>query len=191
MTSRRRRLYVLCEDSLHQRFVESLADRWSIGRRQRQIDASPAAQGAASSYVLDRYAVAVKRWRAASHDENVGLLVVVDGDEHGLVRRRLQLAESLKRAGVEPIEPTDPVAILTPTWHIETWIAWLCGHRPIDEQTRYKLDDPAGREVARRIQHGDYSPRRAADRWAPPTEGEESHVPALAAGRVELQRLGV
>lgn len=151
----------------------------------------PAARGTAAGYVLARYPDAVKRWRSASHDENVGLLVVIDGDEQGLLKRRQQLTEALKRAGVAPVEPSDPVAVLTPTWHIETWIAWLCGHRPIDEQTRYKADDPAGREVARKIERGEYSPRQAAERWAPPGHGEETHVPALAAGRIEVQRLGV
>jgi hypothetical protein len=140
--------------------------------------------------VLDRYPAAVKRWRAESHDANVGLLVLVDGDEQGLVQRRRQLEQKLREAGMAPIAPSDPVAIFVPTWHIETWIAWLCGHRPIDESTRYKLDDLAGREVARQIHHGQYSPRRAADAWSPAAEGEEEHVPALAAARREAPRVG-
>lgn len=49
-----------------------------------------------------------------------------------------------KDAKMAPIAVSDPVAIVVPTWHIETWIAWLCGHRPLDEQTRYKPDDVSG-----------------------------------------------
>jgi hypothetical protein len=190
MKSGRRRLHALCEDSLHQRFVESLADRWGIGPRQRRIDASPAARGSASQYVLDHYPAAVKRWRAESHDENVGLLVVVDGDELGLARRRRQLEQKLRDVDMAPIAASDPVAIFVPTWHIETWIAWLCGHRPVDESTRYKLDEPAGREVARMIQQGAYSPRHAANAWSPPAEDEEVHLPALAHAREEARRVG-
>ncbi|WP_437726413.1 hypothetical protein [Sorangium sp. So ce861] len=52
---KRRRLYVLCEDALQQRFVERLADRWGIGPRQRKIDASPKARGSAAQYVIERY----------------------------------------------------------------------------------------------------------------------------------------
>ncbi|UQA56242.1 hypothetical protein [Polyangium aurulentum] len=135
---------------------------------------------------------AVKRWRAERHDANVGLLVVIDGDEQGLARRRQELAKKLKDADMAPIAPSDPVAIVVPCWHIETWIAWLCGHRPVDERTRYKDDEAAGREVARKIKGGEYSPRRAADAWTPPAPGEETHVPALTDARSELlRRLGV
>ncbi|WP_437735816.1 hypothetical protein [Sorangium sp. So ce1335] len=188
---KRRRLHVLCEDALQQRFVERLADRWGIGPRQRKIDASPRARGSAAQYVLERYTDAVRQWRAESHDANVGLLVVVDGDEHGVARRRQQLAQKLKESKQEPIAPSDPVAVVVPTWHVETWIAWLCGHRPIDEQTRYKEDDEGGRAVARKIEHGEYSPQRAIDAWTPPASGEEAHVPSLTDARREVHRLGI
>lgn len=190
MKSGRRRLHVLCEDSLHQRFVESLADKWGIGPRQRRIDASPAARGSASQYVLDHYTAAVKRWRAERHDENVGLLVLVDGDEQGLVQRRRQLDQKLREASMAAISASDPVAVFVPTWHIETWLAWLCGHRPVDELTRYKLDDAAGREVARLIQQGQYSPRRAANAWWPAADDEDLHVPTLTHARQEARRVG-
>jgi hypothetical protein len=192
MKSRRRRLHVLCEDDLHQRFVERLADRWSIGPRQRRIDAAPRAEGSAAHYVLSRYVAAVKGWRAESHDANVALLVVVDGDERGVASRRQQLAQALKGAQVEALAPSDPVVVIVPTWHIETWIAWLCGHRPIDERTRYKPDDGPGGVVGRKIRSGEYSPRRAADAWLPPASDEGAHVPALTDARRELDsRLAV
>ncbi|AUX40688.1 uncharacterized protein SOCE26_020890 [Sorangium cellulosum] len=188
---KRHRLYVLCEDALHQRFVERLADRWGIGPRQRKIDASPKARGSAAQYVIERYTEAVRQWRVESHDPNVGLLVVIDGDEHGVARRRQQLAQRLKESKLEPIAPSDPVAIVVPTWHIETWIAWLCGHRPVDEQTRYKEDDAAGYAVGRKITCGEYSPQRAVAAWTPPAHDEQTHVPALTEARREVGRLGV
>ncbi|WP_437726414.1 hypothetical protein [Sorangium sp. So ce861] len=121
----------------------------------------------------------------------MGLLVVVDGDEHGVARRRQQLAQKLKDSKLEPIAPSDPVAIVVPTWHIETWIAWLCGHRPVDEQTRYKEDDEAGCVVGRKIERGEYSPQRAVDAWTPPAADEEAHAPSLTEARREVRRLGV
>ena len=190
MKSQRRRLHVLCEDELHQRFVECLADRWHIGPRQRQITASPKAKGSASQYVLDNYVDAVKRWRADSHDTNVGLLVVIDGDNEGSDRRRRELALRLKDAKMAPIAVSDPVAIVVPTWHIETWIAWLCGHRPLDEQTRYKPDDVSGGVVGRKIRSGEYTPQRAADAWTPPAPDEAIYLPALTEARLEVRRLG-
>lgn len=191
MKSRRLRLHVLCEDDLHQAFIERLADRWGVGPRQRRINASPRAAGSAAQYVLDHYAEAVREWRAESHDMNVGLLVMIDGDREGLGRRRQQLAQALKDAKLEPIDPSAKVAIVAPTWHIETWIAWLCGHRPIDEWTRYKPEDEVGGEVGRKIRSGEYSPRRAALAWTPPAGDEETYVPALADARREVPRLGI
>jgi hypothetical protein len=186
------RLFVLCEDKLHQRFVERLAERFGIGPRRRWIDASPKARGSAADYVIDHYVGAIKRWRSASHDENVGLLVVIDGDKKGVGRRRHELAERLKEAHADPVKPADRAAIIIPTWHVETWIAWLCGHRPIDERTRYKPDNPEGASAARSIQSGDYSPRRAVDAWMPPDTDEPVYVPSITDARRELsQRLGV
>lgn len=191
MKSQRRRLYVLCEDNLQQRLVERLADRWGMGPRQRFIYTAPSALGSAAQYVLDNYAEAVKRWRAESHDANVGLLVVVDGDQYGFRVRRPQLAQALNTAQMAALAPSDPVTIVVPTWHIETWIAWLCGHRPIDEKTRYKPSVP-GDVVGRKIRDGDYSPQRAAEAWTPPQVDEAALVPSLTEARAELtNRLGV
>lgn len=190
-SNRRRRLHILCEDRLHVNFVEHLVERWGIGPRQRRIAASPRAQHSAADFVLAQFVDAVRLWRAESHDAGVGLLVVIDGDKLGIERRRRQLLQRLQDAGLPPIASSDPVAIMVPTWHIETWIAWLCGHRPIDEQTRYKAVDEVGRDVGRRIETGEYSVRRAIAAWLPPAVNEAAYVPALTAARRELVRLGV
>lgn len=193
MRSPRLRLLVLCEDALQRGFIERLADRWEIGPRQRQINAAPAALESAAGYVLDNFVPFVDRWRSQRHDENVGAIVVIDGDEKGLQTRHHDLAVKLRAAGKPALDPRDPrFVILVPCWHIETWIAWLCGHRPVDERTRYKATHSTqGREVARMIERGVYSARLAAASWAPPAADEADHVPSLAAARGELRRLGV
>jgi len=191
MDSDKLRLHVLCEDRLHKNFVEHLAERWGIGWWHRTIQASPHAPGSAAQFVLDNFVSFVKECRS-QHDANVVGLVVLDGDEHGLQRRRQQVNDLLKGAGEPPLDPKDHrFAMITPCWHIETWIAWLCGHRPIDERTRYKADDPRGREVSRKINKGEYSARIAVKSWTPPHSDEAVHVPSLAASREELRRLGV
>lgn len=190
MTSQRRRLFVLCEDALHRGFVERLADRWGIGPRQRTIRASPQARGSASDFVLKNLVEIAQMWRKERHDDNVFLLIVIDGDEHGVELRRRQLTQILADAKLA-IDAVDPrAAILVPSWHMETWIAWLCGHRPIDETTRYKEHGDGG-EVARRIKKGEYSTRLAAAAWLPPADDEAQHVPALTRARRDLRRLGV
>jgi hypothetical protein len=116
----------------------------------------------------------------------IAFLVVIDGDNHGVLRRRNELLKRLRDSGAEPFAANDPVAIIVPTWHIETWIAWLCGHKPIHEAQRYKLDEPLGRDVARKMEAGEYSSRRAIDAWSSPSPDESTHVPSLTEARKEI-----
>jgi len=185
-------LLILCEDSLQQEFIERLADRWTIGPRQRTILTAPASRGSGAQFVLDQFVRFVRRWRSMRHDENVGALVVIDGDEKGMSRRRQDLAELLAAAEEPALELDDPrFAVLVPCWHIETWIAWLCGHRPVDQHTRYKAADPQGAVVGRRIESREYSARLAVKAWTPPAPDEAVHIPSLSFARQELRRLGV
>jgi len=189
--SDRTRLHILCEDPLTVDFAKRIADRWGIGDRQRRIFSAPKARGSAEQYVRAHYVEIVDRWRAQRH-ENVILLVIIDGDNQGVDRRRRELADALRKAKRAKLRPSDPVAILVPTWHIETWIAWLSGHRPLDEHTRYNGRDAAGLDVHRNIERGEYSPKRAIAAWSPPSPDEATHVPSLADARAELkQRLDV
>lgn len=181
------RLYILCEDDLQKRLIERLAERWGVDRRHRFIDAAPKGRNG-SQYVLDHYVDVVRQWRRASHDQHVYLVVMIDGDELGVAARRLQLERLLRVAEVDPIDPARS-AILVPTRHIETWIAWLCGHRPIDEVTRYKVQD-TGSDVARKIKSEEYSPKRAVESWTPAHMDEPTVVPSLDDARREITRLG-
>ena len=117
---------------------------------------------------------------------------MIDGDEKGIPRRRQDFAALLKATGEPAIDADDPrFAVVIPCWHIETWIAWLCGHRPVDESTRYKVADPQGSAAARKIKERTYSASLAAKSWTPPAADEATHVPSLASARQELRRLGV
>ncbi|MBK7824962.1 hypothetical protein [Nannocystis sp.] len=192
MSSQRLRLLILCEDRLQQEFIERLADRWAVGPRQRTVLTAPAAQGSGAKFVLDNYVDFVRRWRSLRHDGNVGAIVIIDGDEKGILRRRQEFAALIHAAGESALDADDPrFAIVIPCWHIETWIAWLCGHRPVDERTCYKPGDPHGAAVAHKIKSRDYSTRLAVKSWTPPVTDEASQVPSLASARQELRRLGV
>jgi hypothetical protein len=116
------------------------------------------------------------------------LLIVIDGDKHGVAQRRLQLQQILRAENLQPIDPSDPVAILVPTWHIETWIGWLCGHRPMNEQTRYNGRDAADMDVHRRIEKQVYTAKLAVQAWNPPAHDEPTHVPSLTVARSELKQ---
>ncbi len=192
MKSRFSRLRVLCEDQRTQIFVQNLATRYGIGARHIRFDISPKSTEDASKYVLDNFVEAIRQWRAARHGhEMVAMLVVIDGDKHGPLHRRNELLKRLHDSGADPIAKDDPLAIIVPTWHIETWIAWLCGRRPLDEQTRYNGRDPAGLHVSHLIKCATYSASAAVKAWNPPAPDEVTHVPSLADARKELaERFG-
>ncbi len=112
--------------------------------------------------------------------------------EKGVLRRRQEFAALLRAAGESALNPNDPrFVVVIPCWHVETWIAWLCGHRPVDERTSYKPGDPHGAAVAYKIKSREYSARLAAKSWTPPAVDEAVHLPSLASARQELRRLGV
>lgn len=51
------------------------------------------------------------------------LLVMIDGDNEGVERRKRLLDEMLRTHG-EPLRgPVEPILVLVPTWSIETWLA--------------------------------------------------------------------
>lgn len=52
----------------------------------------------------------------------MAILVMIDGDNFGLTRRKQQLDEALRDAGELTRAPQEPIVILVPTWSIETWL---------------------------------------------------------------------
>lgn len=60
------------------------------------------------------------------------MIVVVDGDNDGVQRRRDLLADACQAAKIEDRSAAEPVVVLVPTWNIETWLAYLAGES-VDE----------------------------------------------------------
>jgi hypothetical protein len=83
-------------------------------------EVSPQGKGAASAWVLANYATQVRKRRSKSFQANLGLLVVIDGDNVGLEARLEQLEDELAAASVKPRETNEPIAVFVPTWSIET-----------------------------------------------------------------------
>lgn len=166
------RVVVLCEDAAQRDFAHALCRRLEL--RIVHTLAAPSGHGAASAWVLRNYAAQVKKLRAKAHQTNLGLLVVIDGDNQGSAQRLSALNALAPRAGSEPI------AILVPTWSIETWLLWLCG-QDVNELATYK-ESSLFRTV-------DPTPRRAMAGWEPARSSEATQLPSLAAARLELSRL--
>jgi hypothetical protein len=69
--------------------------------------------------------------------------VILDGDNRGVVGRHDELANACQAQGVKPREKDEQVAIVVPTWNIETWLAYLSGAEVNEKKSDYpRLDRP-------------------------------------------------
>lgn len=180
---RRTQLVVLCEDVEHERFFRHLCRELKFLRHVRFVLAPPGS-GAAEQWVRSRYPLEVRVYRSKANHLTNGLLVVIDGDQLGVDRRKSQLDEALEQDGQETRRPGDRIAACVPTWSIETWLLWLCGTDPVDERTPYKRDPT----FQRKREAGEVSPEDAVKAWFSPRQ-RSSAPSSLADGRTELARI--
>ena len=126
------RVEVLCEDKKHEAFARRLLERMGVGRRRVHVEKAPSGKGAASRWVMDRYAEVRRRARAKRHQLRLGFLVIVDGDSEG---RDARFREAHPPGNERSAD--ERVALWIPTWSIETWVLWLNG-ADVDESTPLK-----------------------------------------------------
>ena len=135
MAGDRVRIVLLCEDRAQERLLRpQCRRRW--GRDPRVIPL-PAGKGSAEAWVRSQYAREVRLLRAKGQ-ENVGLIVVTDGDNVGVATRKAALATELQRASLDARSQEERIAICVPTWSIETWILGLNGTSGVVETVSYK-----------------------------------------------------
>ena len=107
---------------------------------------APNGKGCASDWVLSNYPEAVGKRRSKNFQKNLGLLVHIDGDEHGVTARKTALDVRLQSKQMPLRGPSEPVAIFVPTWCIETWLLHLAGLEQPRELDKLKRDpDPTYR----------------------------------------------
>ncbi len=95
---------------------------------------------------------------------------MVDGDNLGMVGRLRFLGEI----------PTERLAILVPTWSIETWVLHLIGEAVTEDQP-----------LKERLPRSEFPEalKRAMLSWPNPRPEEAVVVPSLARAREELKNL--
>src|SRR6266568_4742795 len=155
MSGRGIRSILLCEDSAHEALFRPIMRRM-FGEPMR-VEKAPAGKGSASQWVTRQIPKLVAYIRRRP-SENVGLVVAVDGDSAGLTQRLQELDVALTSAGHAKRNLNDKIAVLVPTWSVETWEYWLCCGVAVDESRTFKQD--AGYLRAKR--RGDVSAKRAA-----------------------------
>jgi len=111
---------------------------------------SPAAKGPGGSgekYVRDQYARQVQACRSSLGRRASALLVVmVDADMETTQRRASQLSDALRAASMNRRRNSEPIAVLIPKRHVETWIRALLGDQ-VDELTDYTWPTPTAKEI--------------------------------------------
>ena len=129
--SRKVRIVLLCEDRQHETFVKRFLRRDGWNLRDFRVALSPQGRGSAEQFVRERFPSELQAIRAKG-DEQVRLIVMIDGDDKGVNIRRDTLNAACEAQNITAPGATDKVLICIPTWNIETWFACLDGHE-VDE----------------------------------------------------------
>ena len=106
-----------------------------------------ASGGSGEKYVRDQFPRQVQACRSALGKRASALLiVVVDADMETTQRRASQLANALKAASMDNWREDEPIVVLIPKRHVETWIRALLGN-PVNEVTDYTRPTPTTNEI--------------------------------------------
>ena len=139
---------ILVEDVMQQNLVRRYLERCGHTPPFRLV-ALPARGpgGSGEKYVRDQYPLQVQACRSSLGRRATALLVViVDADMETTQRRATQLGNALQGAGMHARGKDEPIVVLIPKRHVETWIRALLGNQ-VDEVTDYTRPTPAPKEI--------------------------------------------
>lgn len=181
------RIWLLSEDQIHMVFFYSFLREMGLGKRAVTRVKPPHGDGAGDQHVRQEYPRRVSQLRSRSYQANLGLLVVIDADEHEVHERKAQLNEELRDNDLDERNDEDAIAIVVPNRNIETWIHSLRSHT-VDEQTDYKHVVNLGRPRDCRSEAA-----RFAELYTQPNQTRHSqlskHPPSMRDAIDELNRL--
>jgi hypothetical protein len=195
-------LRILCEDTRTADFLSRVCEAWGLSRHEVRFVPRPPGRGDAKQWIRTQYAGKTGsrssgeiRWlRSKTNHLEVGLLVVIDGDDVGPAVRKRELDDALVVARHARRGKDERVAIFVPTWSIETWLLWLWGQRELNEERSYKEDARTGATenaalFRKALSDPDSSSSSAARAWKTAADDEAERLPSLADARAELMRL--
>lgn len=186
MKSERVRLTVLVEDRRTEMFVRRVLVARGVHPRNITFKVAPAGDGAAEAWVLRNYPSEVRALRAKNYQHNLALVVVRDGDNVGVERRRQQLDAELAAQGMMIRQPLERIAAPVPTWAIENWLLCLLDE-PVDEAQCDAEGRPWKVVYERKYDNESEPLERAARRFV--ARDHANDLPALADGRTEFGRI--
>ena len=127
------RVILVGEDQAHREFLEGVCA--NLGWRVSQRHFAPKGKGDASDWVLGQLPERLQELQYPG----LGLVVAVDGDNKGRAKRLNQITQKCADHDLPPLGSTIPVAILVPTWSIDTWALFFHKGRIISEAKASKL----------------------------------------------------
>ncbi len=130
--SRSVQLVVLCDDLQHATFARRFLEKAGWSARRMRVELAPGGRRSAEQYVRQRFPTELKAYRSRRQQVTQALVVMVDGDRYGVQGRLKQFDKACRKSNVPRRKPDDRVAIVVPTWNIETWFAYL-GGQTVDE----------------------------------------------------------
>ena len=135
--SRNVQIVLLCEDRQHESFGRRFLEKAGWTKRQIRVERAPKGRGAGEQFVRIRFPRELAEYRRRMHHVSVALLVMVDGDSHGVERRIEELNAACRERDIPCREPGEKVLVFVPTWQIETWLAYLGGETVDEEKPDY------------------------------------------------------
>jgi hypothetical protein len=136
MSKRKVRLVIYCEDKLQECFARRFlyGMRWT--KNDIRVTPYPIGRGSAEQWVREAYIKELALFHRKLR--TYAMIVITDGDDLGVVKRINQLEQACITADVRPRSKDDAVAIVVPTWSIETWIKYLEGSDYNEQQKTVK-----------------------------------------------------
>lgn len=148
MPERIANIFVLAEDIEQQNLVRRYMENCGHNLRSCRFDRpAQGPSGSGEKYVRDQYPKQVQACRSAIGRRASALLVIIiDSDMETTQHRAEQLADALEAAGMQPRDDGEPIVVLIPKRHVETWIRALLGNQA-DEQIDYKKPQPIASDI--------------------------------------------
>jgi hypothetical protein len=178
------RITLLCEDRMQEQFFAAICEEegWQVVDRR----VAPKGIRSAEQWVreqLPTWVLQYRKWRR----ENRGLMVGIDGDKVGVPGRRDSLNARLRGQGQAAMDPGEAIALMVPTWSIETWILYLHHGELVLESEQSKDLLPAR---LRAQEHGTLTRQAMRDVQSAWSRREvHPDLPSLEAGWAECRRL--
>jgi hypothetical protein len=150
MSDRASQIILLCEDELHERLVKAYMKECGLETQEpcvRSLVASRLVQGGNVDWVLREFPGQVQACRQRQKRAKTLLVVMADADKYTVQQRLQHFNDRLQQQGAEPLGAEDPIILLIPRRHGETWLASLLGKIVTEEEDCKGWNKPTKDEI--------------------------------------------